>query len=90
MTLNYKWVQRQSQDLIGESLYLNNIRIANYNFNEMFPKGHPDAESMRWRGQILLPSIRNRFVIGASEEEIKTTIEQGVTAWFESALREAE
>jgi len=85
--LNFKWVENKAQYQTGETLFLNNIRIASYGWNSEMSKDDPDRDAKQWSGRIMLPSLKNDFRYGSTQEIVKTKIEITVKNWFNEALK---
>jgi len=89
--LKFVWVQKKGQYQTGESLYLNKIRVADYEWNSWRSKTEAGQSNTRnYIGTILLPSLSDsvKHVYGESPDEIKPKIESVVTNWFKEATRE--
>ena len=87
MNLNLVWKKNEAQYQTGETLYLNNILVASYGWNSGMSKGDPDRDEKQWSGQITLPSLKNKFRYGSTQEMVKTKIEITVKNWFKEALK---
>ncbi len=84
--MQFKWKRKTGQFQSGESLYINRIRVAGFEWNSSRSKG--DTEAPDWVGHIELPSLNNNRMYGHGEAEVKSKIEQVVTAWFKEATND--
>lgn len=86
MKINFKWKGNTAQYQTGESLYLNKIRVASYEWNSSRSKSDSKRSNADdYVGQTLLPQA-NRNTYGETPQMVKTKIEHIVTSWFEEAL----
>ncbi len=88
--LNFIWKKKMGLYQQGDALYVNKIRLASSEWNSGRSQGDTD-ETTRWVGFVELPSLsdKSQRVYGSTPEEIKSKIEQVVTAWFNEALKGA-
>ena len=81
--LHFTWKKKTRAYQTGEALYLNRIRIAEFQWNSS--RSQSDIEAPDWEWHIDLPSLKDKEGGGHSEAEVRTKVEQIVNSWFKEA-----
>ena len=90
INLLFCWKAKTAQYENGESLYLNRICVASYNWDGITPSKEREQRG-DWIGHINLPSIRlAKGLYEHDTSQLKSKIEQIVTQWFNEAVAKAE
>lgn len=85
MNLKFKWIDTTAQFSNGSYLYLGNIRIAMIECNSFKMYGCHNNDLF---GEIYLPSTPSR-VYSDTKDGCKKKVEDLVTIWFDTALKES-
>ena len=86
MKLNFQWKENRGLFQSGESLYLNAIRVGSYDWNGSRSKGNEETKDDNYVGDIFLPSLKVKRVVGIDRDTVKDKIEKAITSWFSMAL----
>jgi len=89
MKLKLTWKKKTGQYASGQSLWIGEIRVAEFFWNMSVSRNDPDAANKKWRGSVWLPMFRGNDTLMAGEEaDVKIKIETIVKEWFSKALGE--
>lgn len=84
--LNFQWRADKGQHQIGESLFLNRVRVGYYNWNTSRSKSDSKDDTKDYSGSSILPQ-QEKIVYGREPEEVKEKVEKKVTIWFTETLK---
>ena len=85
MKLNFIWKENTGKYQSGESLFLNRIRVASYEWNGSRSRNDPH-DNNNYVGRIILPQSRES-VYDDDTDILRSKIENIVTAWFKEATK---